>query len=316
MRFLRGRVGWAVVALAAAAAGGAAAAALLIGGGPAPPGLLPPGKAIVVSATITPRSVSFGDTIRARVDIRFDRRRIDPHRIRFSTNFAPYLRVGDDLADGRTVGAVTEIVSATDLRCLTSTCLVGGTRRRLQFSPVTVTYERRGGHRDVVSKQFPALFIASRLDLRQIQEGNPNEVPTWRAQTDLLPRATYGMPPGTLIAVLAAAAAALLLAAAVIGWRLLPESVRAYGRLGGRSLPPLERALALLERARGAGQEREERKALDLLARELRRRGAGELAGTARDLAWSRTAPATQETDALAGEVRRMLNGSTNGHRP
>ena len=77
---------------------------------------------------------------------------------------------------------------------------------------------------------------------------------------------------------------------------------------------PLERALQAVERARG-GETTEERKALELLAAELRRSGRGGLAWTATELAWSPSVPEPGRTGALTESVRRELNGRTNGQR-
>ena len=73
----------------------------------------------------------------------------------------------------------------------------------------------------------------------------------------------------------------------------------------------LERALEAVERARGATPE--ERKALELLAVELRQSGAEHLAWTATELAWDKPVPEPERTDALTANVRRELTGRTNG---
>jgi hypothetical protein len=81
-----------------------------------------------------------------------------------------------------------------------------------------------------------------------------------------------------------------------------------------RPLTRLERAVAAVERARG-GDSAEERKALELLAAELRKTGSGGLAWTATELAWSPSDPPVEKTGALTESVRRELSGRTNGHR-
>ena len=76
----------------------------------------------------------------------------------------------------------------------------------------------------------------------------------------------------------------------------------------------LERAVEAVERARGGAAE-DERKALELLAAELRKTGSGSLAWTASELAWSSSEPTSDRTVALTDSVRRELAGRTNGHR-
>jgi hypothetical protein len=68
-----------------------------------------------------------------------------------------------------------------------------------------------------------------------------------------------------------------------------------------------------VERARGEPEER--RKALELLAEELRSSGRGGLAGAAKELAWARPVPGGDRTAELTAEVRRDLERRTNGHR-
>jgi hypothetical protein len=102
------------------------------------------------------------------------------------------------------------------------------------------------------------------------------------------------------------AAAALLLRPYLPGLNWVPRRERALSRL--------ERALEAVERARG-GETAEERKALELLAAELRKSGSGGLAWTATELAWSPSQPPADRTVALTDSVRRELAGRTNGHR-
>jgi hypothetical protein len=65
----------------------------------------------------------------------------------------------------------------------------------------------------------------------------------------------------------------------------------------------LDRALAAVRSAAGGEDAAERRRALDLLARELRR---GEAARDARRLAWSRAAPVRTEMEELADRVERL----------
>jgi hypothetical protein len=76
-------------------------------------------------------------------------------------------------------------------------------------------------------------------------------------------------------------------------------------------LPPLERALLLLElseRVDGAGDQR---RALERVADELTRRGETELAKAARALAWSERPPRTEQTMEFAASARPKITETT-----
>jgi hypothetical protein len=79
-------------------------------------------------------------------------------------------------------------------------------------------------------------------------------------------------------------------------------------------MTPLERALAVLERAHEQGIEREQRLALDKLAHELRTGGQQELAGRARELAWEQDVPDAARTAPFSEHVRDVIAGRSNGH--
>ena len=91
--------------------------------------------------------------------------------------------------------------------------------------------------------------------------------------------------------------AGLLLHPYLPGFGWLPRRRRESSRL--------ERALAAVERARG-GETAEERKALELLADELRKSGSGGLAWTATELAWSPSEPPPDQTVALTETLLRQ----------
>ena len=73
-------------------------------------------------------------------------------------------------------------------------------------------------------------------------------------------------------------------------------------------LTPLERALELLEDAAGANGAADQRRSLELVSEVLGERGEEDgLAQTARELAWSPTAPPPEATRELAARVRAAL---------
>jgi hypothetical protein len=72
-------------------------------------------------------------------------------------------------------------------------------------------------------------------------------------------------------------------------------------------LTPLEQALALLEDSSTTDGAADRRRALELVAAELRGRGNDDLADVARGLAWSSQTPAHERTSGLAEVARPAL---------
>jgi hypothetical protein len=303
------------------AAGALAAAAIgvvlvltLARGGSAPTTLaLEPGRSLAATASLTPAYHLFGDTVHARVDVVLDRERLDPARVRLETSFAPYRpvrrieRVRDD------VGSMTRLRYLIDLRCVTLPCLpqVGGVKR-VEFAPATVAYSGSGLAAPKVVLRWPAANAVSRLDPVALQQRDPRLPPPWQVDATRLAAPTYRVPPGPAFWALVAAAALLVAAAALFLRPYLPRPSLLYGRRPVR-LTPLEHALALVEAAGTRGAE-EERKALELLAEELRRSGEPDLAWTASSLAWAPESPDGEPTLALAVDVRRVIEEHSNGH--
>ena len=115
------------------------------------------------------------------------------------------------------------------------------------------------------------------------------------------------------MAVLVGLAFLLLLVSLSFVQRAFPSAPLGFRLLRRVKLTPLERAIAVLERAQKQGIEREQRLALDRLARELRTGGQHELAGTARELAWTADVPGPDRTATLSEQVRAVIAGRTNG---
>jgi hypothetical protein len=134
------------------------------------------------------------------------------------------------------------------------------------------------------------------------------EVP-WRRNSTNLVAATYRVQPSTIFWTGIAGALLLLAAAGLLLRPYLPSLRRHHA---GPS--PLERALAAVERTRAGGDREAQRKALELLAAELRRSGEGQLAWTASELAWSEPVPEPDLTGALTVDVRDAIAARRNGH--
>ena len=306
----------ALVASAAVAAAAVVVAVLALTRGSEPAEhVVPPGRDLFVSATLSPRVHLFGDTVRARISVTLDRRRLDPAAVRVAARFSPYEMLEPLVVTRRDVGDVTELTYSARLRCLSFACAPEpGESRRLEFPPARLTY----GDGEDERIAWPEIVERSWLDpVGSGEDADPSQRPLWAIDVQSLPPVSYAVSPrfafwGVL------AAAALLVAVAVLLLRpripaRLAEAVRRRRAPG--SLPPLEHALAAVETACERGGFAERRKALELLSGELVRAGQTELAFSARRLAWSQNAPASDTGATFAGEVRRSLAGTSDGRR-
>jgi hypothetical protein len=295
-----------------ALAGGVAAAALAVvlaltlRGGGAPPA---PRYAITADTQLSRSATLFGDSLRASVIALVDRDRIDPSRVGFQSDFRPYVRIGIPHLTRHDGGRLTRLVYSAELICLTNTCLSKDKPEpiRVRFPEAHIFYtSRNGGPRRTLRVPWLALTIAPRTTVPDLNGADPFLQPSWRATTD--PAAvSYDVSPNTLEKLLYAGASLLFL----LGLAALVQFVRT-GKLRLRPLPPLERAVLLVERAPDQGPER--RKALEVLARELSRSGEPELALVARELAWAEPSPLPTLTQPLTLDVRRVIEQRSNGH--
>lgn len=286
---------------------------------------LPSGKLLAASADLFPQSFLFGQPVHVRIDAVVDHRKLDPRRVRLDANWSPYTPVRPMTTSSVDVGNYTRLSWQLDLHCLDLQCVprVGSAVRNV-FQPTTVHYVGRvnGTASPSVTVTWPNVIAWSRLDAidqerkavvrktgtvvgRQIAA----YAPPWHVNTSLA-TVSYGVDPSALFWGALAGALVLVAGAALCLRPWLPAGAWL------RRSPPLsnvERALVAVERARGKPVE--ERKALELLAAELRTSGESRLAWTATELAWSPATPEAERTDALADDVRRELTGRTNGHR-
>jgi hypothetical protein len=290
----------------AALAAGAVAGAVLLAGALAGwwsgrPGGAPPAAELSATATIEPRSALFGDTLTATLDVGVDPRTVDPASVAVSTRFAPY-QASDEPAPARaSVGGGERLTFTYRLTCLRDGCLPP--RRGYTFAPATIRAARRDGGRVSTSADWPPVTVASRVTQAEASAADP----AWRDGGSNLVPVTWGIDPELAAGLLAAGAALLaLLAGAVAAFVLRSRRPReAAGRAPARPLSPLQAALAATRQAARGGGARERRRALELLARVLRRDGEPELARAATRLAWSAERPAPARVDAFAAEVER-----------
>ncbi len=289
-------------------------------------GALDKGQILAASASVVPQSHLFGAPVHVRIDAVLDRRQLDPRRVQLESNWIPYQETSPMTRTRVDVGSFTRLRWETDLRCIVVDCVPNpGSAMRAALKPSTIRYLGRAQNGTTpapVKIKWPQLSGFSRLDPIDLERGaivssrgqnlQINAIlPPWRVTSIPIGAVSYRISPTTLFWTALAAALALVGAAAALLRPWLPS-------LGLRSRQPprtrLEYALDVVDRARG-GQAVEERKALELLAGELRRGGWGKQAWAASELAWSLPDPEPSRTRALTAVIRRDLERRTNGHR-
>lgn len=285
----------------------------------------PQTPALTASVEIAPQSFLFGQAVHIRIDAIVDHSRLDPRRVHLEARWSPYTPIAALSFARSDAGTYSRLTWRVDLHCVSLDCVPRiGSNVRNVFQPATVRYvpgpnDRRSA--PPVTITWPNVIAWSRLDpidserkavVRTrgtvIQRQNTAFVPPWHVDTNV-GAVSYGVRPAVLLSLSIAVALALLAAAFVLVRPWFPAF--AFGRRAEPS--KLDRALAALERARG--QTAEERKALELLAVELRSSGEDVLAWAASELAWSPEKPEPERTGALAATVRETVAGRTNGHR-
>jgi hypothetical protein len=314
-------------ALAAALATGLTllAAAGCAGGEDAPS--LPEGRFLAANQTVTPRVHLFAEPIVARVDVIVDSDRYDPDRIKLEPSFDPYEEQGDPVVERRDAGRYTHLSYEYTLRCLVYDCLqeVGGGPPELQagglppppsaqaggfgernttrFDAARVVYDDPDeGEQTIQNVQWPEVQSVSRLPYTDVSSGGVGGIGFFfNAEVTPLPEATYRISPQVLGVSLLLGALALLAFPALLIVRALRRDEE-VAVVEEPELPPLERALALVEWARQR-PESERREALEALAVELDREESP-LARDARRLAWSPSAPLPHAMTELVELVR------------
>ena len=271
-----------------------------------------PGRAAVTAkADVTPRTHLFGDSLVARLDIVVDRDAVAPAPPRVVRSFAPY-DIERVTTARRDTGRFSQLRYTYRLRCLRETCLSTSGRARVRFDPVRVHYRSAAGEPRVARASWPPVELYSRLASVPKQEQssqtssrfNTPVMAPWRADLTALPAVSHRSSPTLLIALLLLAAGLLVLPACVLIYLALPWRASPSWESWLAQLPPIERALAVLERARTQGDATARRRALERLGMELRVRGADELAREALELAWTEAAPTSEAILRLEQHIR------------
>jgi hypothetical protein len=263
----------------------------------------------VEGGTLLSRSGTlFGDPFRAIVQVIVDGNRVDPSLVGFRTKFDPFIEVGSPTVTRQNTGRLTRLVYTANLICLTNICLSKGNPApvHVRFPPAQVFYTLRSGGRRTLQLPWLATTIGPRTSVTDLNGADPFLQPGWRANADPLP-VTYSRSPHTLRIILFVAGGVLL----AFGLFALVRFVLT-GKLRLRPLTPLERAVVLVERA--PPESPEKRKALELLSYELGRSGEPDLALVAKELAWAEPTPLPTLTQPLTVDVRRVIDGRSNGH--
>lgn len=275
-----------------------------------------PPSAIQARGALLPGVVLFGDTLTARLDVTLDRSKIDPGSVRVQAGFAPWKPVAPAKQvrrDGS--GSSTYIGKTYVLRCLEAACTSQNDSVVEDLDQARVSYVTRDGTHKVMKVRWPQLIVDSRYAQKTLSAAGSTAAP-WKAALFSLPSLTYSISPSLLFALLLIGGLGLLLAAGVLVHmaRRRPEVEAAPAPAPAPPapvLPPVERALLLLElseRVDGAGDQR---RALERVADELTRRGETELARAARALAWSERPPGTEQTIEFAASARPKVTETT-----
>ena len=253
-----------------------------------------PAKAPKPSArgTLSSRSVLFGDTVEAQLDL------ILPQRfagIAFQghPNFNPFQIVSSHVDRVELGGGFERISLRYGLSCLSRGCISAGTANRVQFSPASISIPGARLH-----ATWPPLVEVSRAqDVRRPVTDGLDSVPA--AFPELQPRRAADE------ALIAAGVSLLVLLAA---WLFVRQRVRRRRALAAQTVPLLQTLLARVEAGLPEDVLYRQRHALDALAVELRhRRVNGSLAVRAERLAWAPEQPDPQDIRDLVGQVRRTV---------
>ena len=269
------------------------------------------GTPLIARPSLSPSEIYFGDLVHARIDVSIDPKRIDPDTMELARAFAPYRSVGPIRRVRSDTGRLSIISFQVTLRCLELRCLPNSGDTVIRPQPARIVFSSPSGRHEL-ELGWPDLEVTPRI-LNSAFSSSIERVSSWRAQDRVPPAVSYRFSPTALETLLGILGGLLLLAgAALFTYHLVgtPEVVERW-RLA--RLPPLERALRLLESSSIRSGSPARRRALDLLAVELARTGEPAKAGEARSLAWTDAPPTLGESRRIASEARELFehkNGS------
>ena len=166
-------------------------------------------------ATVSDRLVGFGDTIRARVDVSLDRRRVDPGGVKVRADFGAWRRVVPANVERVESGNSVQLRVTYVLRCAKQACVPERDILGFQWEPARVEFVERGGggSRQVVRAAWPALRLHTRVVATDLATTAP-----WRLDVTSVPEPSWRAEPTALTAILAVGAFVFLVAGAVLAF--------------------------------------------------------------------------------------------------
>lgn len=242
-------------------------------------------------ATLSSRSVLFGDTVQARLDLVVPRG-LAGLGFRGHPSFRPFRILSTNVARTDLGGGLERISLRYTLACLSPHCVSAGPSLRVQFSPTSLSIP--GGS---LRAEWPPLLEVSRVQdvsapVTDGLDAGPATIP------GLQPRSDFHQALGA-----AGAGLALLLAT----WLYLRRRVRLRLELAARQLTVLQSLLSRVEEGLPEDVIYRQRHALDALAVELRHRHIdGSLVTRAERLAWAPEEPTPAEIRTLVAQVRKV----------
>jgi hypothetical protein len=243
------------------------------------------------TATLSSRSVLFGDPLEASIDLILPRR-LAKIEFRGHPNFSPFQIVSSRVERTELGGGLERISLRYGLTCLSQRC-VAGPITQVQFSPTFLSIP--GGR---LRAAWPPLLEVSRAQgvSQPVSDG-----------LDSVPAGFSGLQPRRDAdeALIAAGASLLVLLAA---WLLLRRRARRRLALAAQPGSLLQTLLARVEAGLPEDVLYRQRHALDALAVELRNRHInGSLAVDAERLAWAPEQPDPEEIRTLCAQIRRTV---------
>jgi hypothetical protein len=244
----------------------------------------------MVSGKLAPLVTGFGDPVTAQVRVLLDPTRVDPDSLRLRTDFRPW-REERQVKRRELGGSTVEVTFVLRLTCHAISCVARERQWQYDFEDARLRYLEGGDERRAFVG-WPPLEVATRLPqgFQPPDDGGAEAPPVWRAAVQV-PEPSFRASPQRLQVALVLAGVLL------IGGSLALAAVLLRSPRAPKEMPPLERALAMLARAR---TPEERRAALEAVAVELH----PALAATARELAWSEQAPSEPAARKLSERVR------------
>ena len=246
-----------------------------------------------VTTSLTPRSILFGDTVRARVDVIVDTHRDDPSTIALRMPLGSWAVLTPVASKTSSTGTLVRRTFVLTLACRAAACATAGSQQQLRPPPAVVTVRRRDGRLEQLHASWPTVEVASRLPPGAATAAKPpfqlqTSPPPLRPRVS--PRVTADLLDG-LAVVLALVAAGVVVV-----------EVRRRTARPAPDVPEIERAVRFVREAERRPPS-DRRRALALLARVTS--GGGALATDAAVAAWSREPPSPDALDALAGRAEK-----------